>query len=740
MPGRWTIAIALAALAMMALAGPGAALAQDGHDSIDRILVTAEGATDGRVADGYVIRNVRGFGILKGAEIKDVPFTVSVVGEDLMNNIGSMTPRDVFRMIPGVEDNAHSEINGFAYLRMRGFQATGSNNLAINGVPVGNIGAVLFTEDLSSIEVFSGLSGLMYGVGNVGGMANYNLKRGLFEPAAKLRMGTYNNGSLFAHADVGGPVAGDKLGLRLNLLLQDGQTAIKPQTLDRKLASLALDWKASDKLLIELSASYGEHRQQGRQGAFTGEWDNPMAALAAGDNTAYTGTPPAARRVYLDGIPDPPDPERLWVSKDTFNDYKVLTLGANASYSLDDDLGLRAGILYNRWKRRTLMTINYFTDDPDVYKYGVSPLVWDRKHLGAFLYLDAGFETLGMRHKVTLGANGYYREEFGSGMGGQYRAFYTSRFSLGDGVDVDLDRLDLFAALPPVAKTGDLMSLNIVAADEIRLGERWGLLAGLSRAMFNPRSFDAQGRITSAGARAAFTPSAAITFKPAPWLTTYASYIESLESMTAPANNVANPNEVLEPTVSRQYEVGAKAWIGGVMGTLAFYRIDRASNFTDPITRLYSNDGRARHVGAELSAQGRLFDSLNLYGGLAWNKATIRVSPGGAQNGKELPDAPRLTAKLYLEYDVGALPGLTLAGGLNHYGKVFTNPSNNLSIPGHTIAELGLRYAARIWERDVSLRLNVQNLTNERYWYGGTGSHLVVGQPRSFALLTETNF
>jgi iron complex outermembrane receptor protein len=405
-----------------------------GHDSLSRILITSEGEQDGRVVDGYVIKKIKNFGPWGGEDIKDVPYSINVVGEDFMNNLGTMTPRDVFRRIPGAEDNAHSEINVFSYVRMRGFQTTGNNNLAINGIPTGNIGAILFTEDLSSIEVMSGLSGFAYGMGNVGGMVNYNLKRPLYEQATKIRYGTYSNGSFFTHFDIGGPIVKEKLLYRLNFLLQDGKTAIKPQSLNRKLVSAAIDWNVSDDLLLQFNAQYGEHYQQGRQGAFTAEWDNPNAALVVG----ATGTG-AAQRTFLPFIPEPPDPEKLWVSKDTFNDYKTYLLSANLRYKLNDSLNFRGGILYNKWKRNTLMTINYFTPDPDIYIYGVNPLSWTRPHTGGFFYADANFDTGPLKHNLTVGFNAYFKEEIGVGMGGSpYRRWYQSSFSRGDAVNINL--------------------------------------------------------------------------------------------------------------------------------------------------------------------------------------------------------------------------------------------------------------------------------------------------------------
>ncbi|MDR1545920.1 MAG: TonB-dependent siderophore receptor [Deltaproteobacteria bacterium] len=730
-----------AALALLCLAGclaswPAQAQTDQGHDSLSRILITSEGEQDGRVVDGYVIRDTKNFGPLGSRPVKDTPYTVNVVGEDFMNNIGSMTPRDVFRRIPGVEDNAHSEINLFSYVRLRGFQASGTQNLAINGIPTGNIGAILFTEDLSSIEVFSGLTGFMYGVGNVGGTVNYNTKRAIYERANKIRYGTYNNGSLFAHADLGGPIIDNKLAYRLNLLLQDGKTAIKPQSLNRKLISGAIDWKVSDDFLLQFHGSYGEHYQQGRQGAFTAEWDNPAGALKLGSRSTDV-----ANRTYLPFIPQPPDPEKLWVSQDTFNDYKSVLLGLNFKYRVNDMVNMRGGLIYNRWKRDTLMTINYFTPDPDIYIYGVSPLMWDRKHTGLAYYLDLKFNTGNIEHNVTAGLNSYFKEEIGVGSGGSYMEWFQPRFSVGDGVNVDLNSLNLFGRLGPKTKQNDTLNYNIVLSDNVKFNDQWEIVLGLNRSTIRARTFNTTGVKTSEYLKTELSPTAALLFKPQPWLTTYASYIESLESAIVPDSaSWKNRNQPLEPTVSRQYEAGAKAELGGMFLTLALYEVRRAVGRGDNVTKIYAFDGLSRHRGVELSAQGRLFDSLNVYGGVNFNSAKAVKATSPLHVGKDLPDAPKFTGKLYLEYDLPFMDGLTLTGSVNHYGKVFTNSSNNLAIPGHTIGDVGFRWAGHVLGQDMAFRFNVQNVTNERYWYGGSGSHLVVGQPRSFSFIGEINF
>ncbi|MFV7791632.1 TonB-dependent receptor domain-containing protein, partial [Aliarcobacter lanthieri] len=52
------------------------------------------------------------------------------------------------------------------------------------------------------------------------------------------------------------------------------------------------------------------------------------------------------------------------------------------------------------------------------------------------------------------------------------------------------------------------------------------------------------------------TPTLSLIYKPLENLTTYATYIESLEQGTIVGSNYANENEILDPYKSKQYEVG----------------------------------------------------------------------------------------------------------------------------------------------------------------------------------------
>ncbi|MFV7791688.1 TonB-dependent receptor domain-containing protein, partial [Aliarcobacter lanthieri] len=55
-----------------------------------------------------------------------------------------------------------------------------------------------------------------------------------------------------------------------------------------------------------------------------------------------------------------------------------------------------------------------------------------------------------------------------------------------------------------------------------------------------------------------FTPTLSLMYKPFDYLTTYVTYIESLEQGIIVGTQFSNANEVLPPLVSKQYEVGLK--------------------------------------------------------------------------------------------------------------------------------------------------------------------------------------
>lgn len=100
--------------------------------------------------------------------------------------------------------------------------------------------------------------------------------------------------------------------------------------------------------------------------------------------------------------------------------------------------------------------------------------------------------------------------------------------------------------------------------------------------------------------------------------------------------------------------------------------------------------------------------------------------------GKRAYGSPRFKATAYLEYAVPVMPGLVLSGGGQYVGNAALEADNSNIVPGYHTFDVGARYSTKVGGKPVTLRFNVDNLTNEKYWLPSWGFILVQGAPRTF--------
>ena len=223
------------------------------------------------------------------------------------------------------------------------------------------------------------------------------------------------------------------------------------------------------------------------------------------------------------------------------------------------------------------------------------------------------------------------------------------------------------------------------------------------------------------------------------YITTYATYMESLEPGGIVGSSFANAGEMLKPMRSQQYEVGIKAEVRGLLLTAALFQIDKSNNFRDQNNR-QTQDGRQVHNGLELSVQGRLFEDLTLYGGYTYLDPQIKKANNSALNGKEPVGISHHIFKMYAEYDIPFLEGLTLTGGVYYMGSTYRNYDNTERMPGYTTADLGARYTTDYFGFDTTFRLNVTNITNEKYWIIDPLESIHISQPRTLSFSATVSF
>ena len=221
----------------------------------------------------------------------------------------------------------------------------------------------------------------------------------------------------------------------------------------------------------------------------------------------------------------------------------------------------------------------------------------------------------------------------------------------------------------------------------------------------------------------AVTPNLSLIYQPLDNITTYVSYSEGFEVGGIAAdyhesttNNVINAGEVMGPLTSSQIELGAKIEFDGMLLTAALFEIDKGLEYYNAVNDKqyeFVQDGRQVHRGLEFTATGKLSENLTLVGGFTLLDAQLKDT---ALEGNRPMEASEHMFKLYGEYNITAIPGLVINGGFSHTGSFYTSRSNTELLDSFTQVDIGARYNLNLVNKDVTLRLNINNVTDEQYW------------------------
>ncbi|WP_419673214.1 hypothetical protein [Aliarcobacter butzleri] len=90
--------------------------------------------------------------------------------------------------------------------------------------------------------------------------------------------------------------------------------------------------------------------------------------------------------------------------------------------------------------------------------------------------------------------------------------------------------------------------------------------------------------------------------------------------------------------------------------------------YQDGLTEV-TQDGLEIHEGLELTATGKVTDNLTIVGG--GTIMDLEIDKAASNEGKKPTDTASKMAKLYAEYDISAVKGLTLTGGAYYTGESY---------------------------------------------------------------------
>ncbi|WP_353143841.1 TonB-dependent receptor [Acinetobacter pragensis] len=215
-----------------------------------------------------------------------------------------------------------------------------------------------------------------------------------------------------------------------------------------------------------------------------------------------------------------------------------------------------------------------------------------------------------------------------------------------------------------------------------------------------------------------------LVYKPVENGSIYASYATSSnpvgvdggdgsEGITAAIQN-------LKPEEVRTMELGTK-WdvLNDKLNlTAAIFRTEKTNTRATADDGTTQNIGETRVDGFELGLNGNITDKWVLSAGYTYLDSELVDDGTGLNDGKQVQNVAKNSATLWSTYQV--MPQLTLGAGAIAMDKVYGNAANTKWVPGYVRYDAMARYNVN---KNVDLQLNVNNLSDKRYFTKAYSSH-----------------
>lgn len=618
--------------------------------------------------------------------LRDIPQSIQVVSQELMQSQAALSMQDVLRNVSGVSLHLGEGRRDQVYIR--GFSAV--NDSFIDGVR----DDAPYYRDLSNIEqieVLKGPASALFGRGSSGGIVNRVTKKPDVErPIGEASVVTGSYGMKRTTGDLGRAVNDGKLAFRLIGAYEDSGSHRDFFGIERYTVAPSAVWRPSQNTQFLGQVEHLQDRRLPDRGIPS--VNGIPADVRAG---AYYGYP------QDDFLKHRVTSESLTFDHRFSSGWTVRNIFRHTNYKTDFSTTAANGVRFVNGQ--TLVSRQQYNADQNQGNY------FDQTEASTTGTL------WGMRHTVLMGV------EVGTQNTGMLRFNGTAP-------DVSLVNPVLtpprYSATPAIDNAFHGGVFGLYLQDQISISTRWKALVGARRDRFRQTLDDRSSRNVDLGRTdQVWSPRAGLVYQPTGWMSIYSSYSRSFQPSGEGLSLAAN-NADLKPEITQNYEIGSKTdLLGGRMtATVAVFRLDRTNiKTTDPVdpNRLVLV-GRQRTDGAEVSLSGSLRPRWNVYGGYAWLATKIlrsnNVSTGVRLEGNRAGHIPLHSASLWSTYSFEN--GFGFGSGFIYAGDRFTSNDNLVVLPGYARVDATVFYRARRYEAAVNLR----NLLNNRYFETAQGN------------------
>jgi iron complex outermembrane receptor protein len=700
-----------ATVSALALAAPAFAQDQAEPAGGDEIVVTAQRNNQTQVTrDGSA-------GVLGDKDAADLPFSIKSYNAALILNQQPQTLGQVLENDPSIR-TSYGFGNAAELFVIRGFPLFG-DDVGLDGLYGVAPRQLIAPELYDSVQVLNGASAFLNGAApggsSMGGNVNLELKRAGDSPLTRVTANYTSDSHIGSSFDVSRRFGGGNWGVRVNGAYRSGDVSVDNEFRKTAVIGGAIDYRGET---VRLSLDLAYQRVEVR---------NLRPKVTIG--TAVIPAVPKSDHNYGQSFAYTDLRDIFGVVKGEWDVSENAMLYASFGARDGSEEGIYDGItVLNATTGAANGNALYVprTDNNEAATAGLR------------VKLAAG----GITHEINFGGSylwqvnrNAYDFRYGPGFAGYATNLYTTpQVALPSSALVGGDLNDPF----PVSRT---RMGSAFASDTIGFfDDRVLFTAGLRLQKIDTRSYSYfDGSQSSRVDTDGVTPVFGLVVKPVEGVSLFANRIEGLQQgAIAPAGTV-NAGEIFNPFKTVQYEVGGKVRLGPVNASLAVFQTDLPSAYSVPEGALfrYGVFGEQRNRGIELSIDGELTKGLRVIAGGSITDAELRKNATAALVGNTAVGVPEYTANANVEWDMPFLPGATVTGRVVQTGKQQVNAANTLELPSWTRFDLGARYVAVLGDMPLTLRFNVDNVANKRYWasaFDSFGTALLQGAPRTFKL------
>lgn len=275
---------------------------------------------------------------------------------------------------------------------------------------------------------------------------------------------------------------------------------------------------------------------------------------------------------------------------------------------------------------------------------------------------------------------------------------------------------------------------SVYLLDNIELSAKWLLDLGVRWDKFDTEQITKNTGVKLESDTDFFSYQAGVTFKPTENGAIYASFATSANPpgvMNDGPEVVDAGNKDLDPEDSRTFEVGTK-WdlLNDKLNlSAAIFRTEKNNARVQNTDGTYDNIGSTKVDGLEIGVAGSITDKWSVSAAYTYldsentdpgaNCGRSGCTPGANPNqGNQLANVPKNSATLWTTYNV--TPAFTVGAGAVAMDKVYGDGANTKYVPGYVRYDAMARYNIN---ENVDLQLNVNNLSDERYFTKAYASH-----------------